>query len=115
MLELTTKAEGYSIIEKRMYKEINGEQKYVPTLGERSNLIKHLHYLLCHAGFKKTIELARKYFYWPSIRKDILKILRNCRICQADNPRFMLPGGHHSIEKPKRPFLVVHVDLLYIS
>ena len=31
--------------------------KYMPTIGERVLLIKHLHYLACHAGVNRTLTL----------------------------------------------------------
>ena len=39
-----------------MYKNVEGELKYVPTIGEMQMLVKNIHYLLCHSGIKKTLD-----------------------------------------------------------
>ena len=35
-----------------------------------------------HFGQNKTIEAVKHHFYWPSLKKDVAKIVGQCRICQ---------------------------------
>lgn len=34
-----------------------------------------------HSGFDKTIQRARKEFYWPRLKIDVQKFFQRCDIC----------------------------------
>lgn len=38
--------------------------------------------IYCHLGRDKTIDLVEDRFYWPSLRKDVAKIVSQCRTRQ---------------------------------
>ena len=44
----------------KLYKKGQGEIFYVPTIGERELLTKHLHYLSSHTRIKRTIALIQR-------------------------------------------------------
>ena len=54
----------------------------------------------CHnkgpMGRDKTFQLVAEQFYWPSMRRDVDKLVKSCRICQvskgsATNAKLYLP------------------------
>lgn len=64
-----------------------------------------------HCGIVKSINRAKKLFYWPQMRADIHKFVQQCRTCEKYSPtnfnESLLP---HKI--PKERFLKVGVDIL---
>ena len=41
----------------------------------------HIGGLAGHFGQNKTIEVVEHRFYWPNLKKDVAKIVRQCRTC----------------------------------
>ena len=48
---------NYQLVDGKLYRIVDGELRYVPTIGERELLVKHLHYISSHAGIPRTIAL----------------------------------------------------------
>ena len=38
-----------------LYKKENSKLKYVPSIGDRRGVVKHIHYLIAHARLKRTL------------------------------------------------------------
>lgn len=45
----------------------------------RNNLLRELH--SCHEGIVKMKTTARSYFWWPSLDKDIERVVESCKVC----------------------------------
>jgi hypothetical protein len=54
----------------------------VPT-GMRTRVIAclHQHPLSGHAGITRTLTLARRIAFWPSMQKDIIEAIQGCEVC----------------------------------
>ena len=46
-----------------------------------------------HPGVSRTVELLRRYYYWPNMKKMVKQYVRNCRTChRAKAPRDVYNG-----------------------
>ncbi|PKU72440.1 RNA-directed DNA polymerase [Dendrobium catenatum] len=56
----------------------------VPASSWREHLIKELHSggLSAHVGRTKTLEQMQSRFYWPHLRRDVVRFVERCPICQ---------------------------------
>ena len=56
----------------------------IPQTSFRDFLIREMHAsgLVGHFGRDKTIALVKDRFYWPSQKKDVYRIVAQCRTCQ---------------------------------
>ena len=82
-------------------REDNGHLTY------RNNLYVPDHKLLClhlmqehydppamaHPGRAKTLELLQRKYYWPRMRKPVMRYLRNCYTCQRSSTSRHAPHG----------------------
>nr|XP_039253416.1 uncharacterized protein K02A2.6-like [Styela clava] len=73
----------------------------------RSRLLKELHD--GHVGIVKMKSLARSYFWWPGLDKDIENMIKNCNDCQMQQNEPSKAPLHHW-EWPQAPWIRVHVD-----
>jgi hypothetical protein len=65
-----------------------------------------------HMGRNKTFQLITEKFYWPSMRKEVEKFVRCCRVCQvskgaATNARLYMP-----LPIPEGPWTNVSMDFV---
>lgn len=83
-----------------------GHRVLIPTKF-RQILLNEIHG--AHFGVVKMKALARSFFWWPKIDKDIEVFMKNCSSCrinQSDPPRVeVIPWP-----EPKRPFSRIHID-----
>ena len=70
----------------------------------RERVIKELHNT--HPGIVRKKAVARSYFWWPQIDKDIERKAKSCTTC-ASNPT---TAALHPWIWPSRPWERVHVD-----
>ena len=45
-----------------------------------ATLLHSFHF--AHQGINKTVQSLRQYYYWPSLRSDVINLLRTCPECQ---------------------------------
>lgn len=66
-----------------------------------------------HLGYYKTLHRVAENFYWPGMRKEILKLVRKCDICSREkslnSQRFGLMGAER---KAQFPFQVLAYDTM---
>jgi len=75
----------------------------------RNNILSELH--SCHMGSSSMKSLARSYFWWPGMDKEIENITQNCDNCL--NVRQNPPKSIISPWKwPEKPWTRVHCDFL---
>ncbi|KAK9397281.1 hypothetical protein NXF25_020642 [Crotalus adamanteus] len=66
-----------------------------------------------HFGFVKTLHLARRRFWWPSLRKDIERYVKECHICAQAKVVPKRPMGLlQSVSNPVRPWQDIGMDFL---
>ncbi|XP_060771685.1 uncharacterized protein K02A2.6-like [Neoarius graeffei] len=77
----------------------------LPTL--RKTVLRQLH--VGHSGIVRMKELARSYFWWPGVDREIENVAKTCHKCQrVRNIPQLAPL--HPWEFPEEPWQRVHVD-----
>ena len=68
-----------------------------------------------HPGREKSILMARRKYYWPTLRSDIEKKVESCLTCATHKGRTsgVAPMGSYPV--PTKPWETVGVDILQIS
>lgn len=83
---------------------------YVPS-SMRSNIIKLCHEQHGHVGVDKTLEVIRRSFWFPEMKRTVKDSLANCLKCVIYNSKSGKKEGFlHSIPKGNLPFDTVHID-----
>ena len=66
-----------------------------------------------HLGRFKTVELILRDYWWPQLRKDVLKYVEGCEVCQRVKPRRTAKTTPlHPFQPPTRPWEVITLDLI---
>jgi len=66
-----------------------------------------------HGGRAKTTELINRRYYWPKIRDDIKRFIKNCDTCQRTKVIRHAPYGLlQSNEAPDRPWKSIAMDFI---
>ncbi|UYV63661.1 hypothetical protein LAZ67_2005217, partial [Cordylochernes scorpioides] len=73
----------------------------------RSLILNDLHEM--HLGMVKMKMIARRYFWWPGIDKNIEELARDCRVCQESAS--MPPSTISEWTWPEKPWHRLHLDL----
>jgi hypothetical protein len=73
--------EDYTIQDGYLFK---ANKPCIPRTSVRDFLMWELHAggLARHFGRDKTIKEVEQQFYWPSLKRDVMKIIGHCRQCQ---------------------------------
>src|ERR1700742_1282956 len=89
---------------------------YVPNANDlrlRVLQSKHDHTSAGHPGFKKTLDLVRREFYWPELHSFISEFCRTCDTCPRNKPARHKP---YSLLKqlpiPERPWDSISLDFI---
>lgn len=76
-------------------------------------VIEQGHTLLGHLGSRKTDDYIRRWYWWPTLRRDIEKYCDSCGVCQTTKTGNQLPPGLlHSLQVPKRPWGSIAMDFV---
>ena len=62
---------------------VDGRRIFIPS-GARPELLKELHG--SHSGYGKTLNLARRLYFWIGMVNDIKKVVDQCEECQTLRP-----------------------------
>jgi transposase InsO family protein len=66
-----------------------------------------------HPGRAKTLELLARRYYWPSMRKDVDRFVRNCHVCRRTKSTRHAPYGVlRPLSVPERPWQHISVDFV---
>lgn len=65
-----------------------------------------------HVGVVRMKQLARRYFYWPGLNRDLEKLASACLVCKQFNPDRQ---PKHFVPWPEatRPFQRAHIDFFH--
>jgi hypothetical protein len=93
-----------------MYKK----RVYIPnTLQGKVLQFVHSRSLVGHAGYNKTIHRARKDFFWPRMKVDLKRLIRECDNCQRVKAENVSPAGLlQPLPNPERPWLSISMDFI---
>jgi Integrase zinc binding domain len=76
-------------------------------------IIDHGHTSLGHLGPDKTEHYLARFYWWPTMSKDILKFCKSCRRCQVAKDSTEKPKGLlHSLQIPTRPWESIGMDFI---
>jgi Integrase zinc binding domain/Integrase core domain len=76
-------------------------------------IIDQGHAALGHFGPQKTSEYIRRWYWWPSIGKDITKFCESCGTCQSIKTSNKRPYGLlHSMPIPTEPWKAIAMDFV---
>lgn len=78
----------------------------------QSILLEELH--ATHPGIVKMKALARSFFWWPAIDRDLEQKCRECEICQEHQKQPQLTPIH-PWEFPENPWTRLHIDYASMS
>uniref|UniRef100_A0A096M517 Gypsy retrotransposon integrase-like protein 1 n=1 Tax=Poecilia formosa TaxID=48698 RepID=A0A096M517_POEFO len=87
---------------------------YVPP-SVRARVIHWLHTskFSAHPGISRTIALASRRFWWPSLHKDIKEYVLACPICARNKPSHQRPAGLlQPLAIPRRPWSHISIDFV---
>ena len=59
---------------------------YTPKGELRNSVMCYLHDVryTSHLGIERTIDLVKRYFYWPTLEKDVMEYVKTCDECQRN-------------------------------
>jgi transposase InsO family protein len=93
------------LFEDRLVVPDNDDLK-VRLLGEVHNQVS-----VAHPGQSKTLKLVHDRYYWPHLRTDVKRFVRNCQTCRRSHaPRDRPPGLLNPLPIPDRPWQHISVD-----
>ena len=76
-------------------------------------IIDNGHQTLGHFGARKTSEYIRRWYWWPFLGKDVIKLCLSCGTCQTTKPSNQAPAGLlHSLSIPTRPWQSIAMDFV---
>ncbi|KAK9395482.1 hypothetical protein NXF25_018843 [Crotalus adamanteus] len=65
-----------------------GDKMYVPDRLRRTVLLRcHDAKQASHFGFLKILHLVRRQFWWPRLKSDVEKYVKECHVCASAKPR----------------------------
>jgi hypothetical protein len=91
-----------------------GKQLCIPIGSMRENIIKELHNsgLAGHFGKDKTLALIEDKYYWSKMKKDIIRYVARCRICQMAIGHSQKTGLYMSLSVPTSPWIYLSMDFV---
>ena len=86
----------------------------VPRTSFRDLLVWEMHAggLAGHFGRDKTIALVEDRFYWPSLKRDVARIVAQCRTCQIAKAKKQNTGLYTPLPVPHEPWKDVSMDFV---
>ena len=82
----------------------------------RETLLKELHSVpyAGHPGYTRTLDKARKHFYWVGMARDVRRFIEECPVCQvekADHTRSR--GPLQPLQIPEEKWAEVMIDFIF--
>lgn len=65
-----------------------------------------------HLGGFKTQKRIAKLYYWPGMRSDVIRYVRQCQICQSQKPEQCAPYGTMGRREVSYPWQMVCTDIV---
>lgn len=88
-----------------------GNQLCIPEGSLRLKIIKELHDE-GHVGRDKTLKLVADSYFWPTLRKEVVKFVEGCRICQVSKGTATNAGLYMPLPIPAQPWSHVSMDFV---
>ena len=88
-----------------------GQQLCIPDYSLRLKIIQKRHNER-HMGRDKTIYLVAEQFYWLTLRKEVGRFVRCCRVCQVSKGGATNAGLYMLLSIPEGPWTNVSMDFV---
>jgi hypothetical protein len=88
-----------------------GTRLCVPDSSLRLKIIKELHEE-GHVGRDKTFRLVSDSYFWPTLRKEVTKLVEGCHICQVSKGTASNAGLYMPLPIPSQPWSAVSMDFV---
>jgi hypothetical protein len=91
-----------------------GNQLCIPRCSMRDNILKEKHSggLVGHFGHDKMFSQMSILYYWPGMRKYVIKFVNRCRICQHAKGKRQNIGLYQPLPIPERPWDAISMDFV---
>ena len=86
-------------------------QLCVPDCSLHLKIIKEL-YGEKHVGRDKTLQLVQATYFWPTIRKEVEKLVQRCRVCQVSKGAAINVGLYMPLPIPEQLWVDVSMDFV---
>ncbi|GJZ14188.1 putative nucleotidyltransferase, ribonuclease H [Tanacetum coccineum] len=88
-----------------------GKQLCIPNTNLRLKIIKELHGE-GHVGRDHTLQLVRASYFWPTMRKEVDRYVKRCRICQVSKGISTNAGLYMPLTIPVQPWVDISMDFM---
>jgi hypothetical protein len=68
--------------------------------------------LMGHFGVKKTEDILAAHFFWPKMRRDVVRFVARCTICQKAKSRLNQHGLYMPLPAPSIPWEGISMDFV---
>ena len=91
-------------------------QLYIPGCSMRYNLIKEKHSggSAGHFGADTTFEQLTYFYFWPRMRSEVEKYVKNCKICQYAKGKSQNTGLYKPFPIPNKPWDMINMDFVLV-
>lgn len=91
-----------------------GSQLCIPNCSMRENIVKEKYCgsLSGYFGLDKTLELVRRFYFWPSLQSDVRKFVSECVVCQRAKGTSSNAGLYIPLPIPTKPWDSVNMDFV---
>ncbi|GKB84182.1 putative nucleotidyltransferase, ribonuclease H [Tanacetum coccineum] len=88
-----------------------GNQLCIPNTSLRLKIIKELHGE-GHVGRDRTLKLVQASYFWPTMRKEVDRYVKRCRICQVSKGTATNAGLYMPLPVPLQPWVDISMDFV---
>ncbi|GKE03446.1 putative reverse transcriptase domain-containing protein [Tanacetum coccineum] len=88
-----------------------GNQLCIPNTSLRLKIIKELHGE-GHVGRDRTLQLVHASYSWPTMRKEVDRYVKRCRICQVSNGTSTNAGLYMYLPVLMQPWVDISMDFV---
>jgi hypothetical protein len=68
--------------------------------------------LMGHFGVKKTEDILAAHFFWPKMRRDVVRFVARCTTCQKAKSRLNQQGLYMPLPAPSVPWEGISMDFV---
>ncbi|GJT04569.1 putative nucleotidyltransferase, ribonuclease H [Tanacetum coccineum] len=88
-----------------------GNQLCILDTSLRLKIIKELHGE-GHVGRHRTLQLVQASYFWPTMRKEVDRYVKRCRICQVSKGTTTNAGLYMPLHVPLQPWVDISMDFV---
>ncbi|ASF20094.1 pol [Rhesus macaque simian foamy virus] len=101
----------YTLEDNKIIVERPNGQRIVPPKSDREKIISMAHNI-AHTGRDATFLKVSSKYWWPNLRKDVVKVIRQCKQCLVTNAANLTSPPILRPEKPLKPFDKFYIDYI---